>query len=193
MTNVAKTLEALRGSIEAENDMAKQGGGSKFTVQPLPQPGRCLARFLVHHNYANGLNISGTEVALVFGGQVVAKHPRFDYELEGDSVSGSAGAHNWRAGANCGGSGCSSIERLCCPPAEFLALRLVYAIEGSEQSSVPDSCQRNRDLSTAHTGDGILINPDCSLRPNVLNRRNRLRHFPAPHHCKVNCSRRLLT
>ena len=37
------------------------------------------------HNYANGVNISGTEVD--FGGQVVAKHPRFDYQLEDD---------NWR-------------------------------------------------------------------------------------------------
>ena len=58
--------------------MAQYPGGTVFRVEPLPQPGQgCRERFVVQHSYANGVPISGTEVAITNGGQVVVIHPRF--------------------------------------------------------------------------------------------------------------------
>jgi hypothetical protein len=61
--------------------VAQQGWGTKFTVQPLSQPRqRCRERFLVHHSYSNGVPISQTGVAITFGGQVRAFHPKFRWD-----------------------------------------------------------------------------------------------------------------
>ena len=63
-TDLAKTMEDLRGAIEAANEQLEQeGSGSRFTCQPQLQPGRDrIARSAVLHNYAtNGFNISRTE------------------------------------------------------------------------------------------------------------------------------------
>jgi hypothetical protein len=68
----ADPMQQLQQAIAAANF------GTRFTVQPLPQPGQgCRERFVVHHSYANGVTISKTEVAITHGGQIVAIHPKF--------------------------------------------------------------------------------------------------------------------
>jgi hypothetical protein len=70
----ADPMQQLRQAIAAANF------GTKFVVKPLPQPGQtCRERFVVHHSYANGVPISSTEVAITYGGQVVAMHPKFRF------------------------------------------------------------------------------------------------------------------
>jgi hypothetical protein len=65
-------MQQLRQAIAAANF------GTKFAVQPLPQPGQgCRERFLVWHSYANGVPISKTEVAITNGGHIVVIHSRF--------------------------------------------------------------------------------------------------------------------
>jgi hypothetical protein len=72
-------LEDLQDAVARVNDRLP---GSRLDVQPLPQPGRgCRARFLVRHNYSNSPNISRTEVAIAFGGQIGA---RFTWTMDGE-------------------------------------------------------------------------------------------------------------
>ena len=64
--------------------LAQLGFGSRFSVQPLPQPGHaCRARFLVWHSRWNGVPISRTEVAVGLNGQIASMHPRFTWDHEG--------------------------------------------------------------------------------------------------------------
>jgi hypothetical protein len=74
-TPEANPMQQLQQAIAAANF------GTKFTVKPLPQPGQgCRERFLVQHSYANGVQIRATEVAITNGGQIVAMHPKFQWD-----------------------------------------------------------------------------------------------------------------
>jgi hypothetical protein len=71
----ADPMQQLQQAIAAANF------GTKFSVKPLPQPGQgCRERFLVQHSYANGVQISATEVAITNGGQIVAIHSKFRWD-----------------------------------------------------------------------------------------------------------------
>ena len=74
--------EDLQQIIVAENARhAQEGVGTRFSVRPLPQPGEaCRERYVVSHSYANGVEISKTEVAITFGGLVLAFHPKFKWD-----------------------------------------------------------------------------------------------------------------
>jgi hypothetical protein len=84
--------------------MAQYPGGTVFRVEPLPQPGQgCRERFVVQHSYANGVPISGTEVAITNGGQVVAMHPKFrlDWDDIEDERELQRRMRAWRAECEC--------------------------------------------------------------------------------------------
>ena len=134
MTDVSKVIEDLQGAVEAENaNIAQQGGGSRFTVPAfVAARSRLPCRFLVQHNFANGVPISGTEIAIVFGGQIAAKHPRLigssrattgaicsrassigiGNGSEIGSQSAAVDGANWRCGVHCRLRHCS--RRLQC-------------------------------------------------------------------------------
>ena len=76
--NVANPMQDLQRVIAAENArLAQEGLGTKVQRSPPPQPGEgCRERFVVWHSYADGIPISKTDVAITYGGQVVALHPK---------------------------------------------------------------------------------------------------------------------
>jgi hypothetical protein len=76
--NIDNPMQDLQHAIAA---VTHEGRGTKFTVQPFPQPGQgCRERFLGQHGYANGVPISKTEVAVTLDGQIVLIHPRFRWD-----------------------------------------------------------------------------------------------------------------
>jgi hypothetical protein len=69
--------------IAPENARLTQEGGTKFSAQPLPQPGEgCRESYVEWHSYSNGVPISKTEVAITIGGQIVAGHPKFEWNWD---------------------------------------------------------------------------------------------------------------
>jgi len=72
----------LQQIIAAENaGMAEEGVGTKFSVQPIPQPGQgCRERYGLWHSCSNGVPISKTEIGIAFGGQIVAIHTKFRWD-----------------------------------------------------------------------------------------------------------------
>jgi hypothetical protein len=82
------------------DDLQQAGVGTKFSAQPLPRPGEgCSERFVVHHSYANGVQISATEIAITHNGQVVAMHPklRLDWDDLEDEQEHQRGMRRWKA------------------------------------------------------------------------------------------------